>query len=126
MIKKIAIYFVVPLLGLFAVLYVFFLQPLSIPTGSDANEAGRLIQAIESKYHFRVMSRYDQRPAIYCTPGRKFTEIHVYGNYSRSEQDEICAVTLAVRQQSATKPIHLYFYPQELEQTGLMRQEIFK
>ncbi|MBI5395894.1 MAG: hypothetical protein HZA91_11405 [Verrucomicrobia bacterium] len=127
MFKKIAIQIIMPalvvLIGL-AILSVFIGQ--FIPTSDDAEEAQKVTDAIEAKYLFRVMSAHNPGPAVYCRPHRAYSEIVVYGDYSRSEQDEICAVVRAVRREGAKKPIHLYVYPRELDRTGLMRKEIFE
>ncbi|NOS71753.1 MAG: hypothetical protein HOP33_17725 [Verrucomicrobia bacterium] len=97
-----------------------------IPTGLDASESSGIVKAMESRYTFRVISSHDKRPAVYQEPHRGYSEVFVYGDYSPKEQDEICVVARAIRREVATKPIRLYFYPRELDRSGLMRREVFE
>ena len=95
-------------------------------TAYDAREAFRFVDAIEARYRFRVTSGDDRRPAVYAKPGVNVTNVFVYGNYSPQEQDEICAAARSVHMEIAGKPVHLYFYPRELQNVELMRREILK
>jgi hypothetical protein len=97
-----------------------------IPTASDHAEASNIVNVLEAKYPFRVMSARERRPAVYMRPHVVSSDILVYGNYSKTEQDDICAVVRSLRADVATKPINLFFYPKENEDSGLLRKEVFK
>lgn len=97
-----------------------------IPTASDADESSGIVKAMEGRYSFRVMRRDDEGPAVYGAPHNEYSEVLVYGDYSPKEQDDICAVARAIRREVATKPIRLYFYPRELDPTGLKRSEVIE
>lgn len=113
------------LLGIFGGIAWLLSRPI-VPTAYDAREAFRFVDAIEARYRFRVMSGYDRRPAVYAKPGVDVSKVFVYGNYSPQEQDEICAAARSVHMETAGKPVHLYFYPRELQNVELMRKEILK
>jgi hypothetical protein len=96
---------------------------LKIPTGSDAQESSNIISALIARCHFRVMRSDGRRPAVYRKPHPDYTKIFVYGEYTLEERTRIVAHARAVRSEKATKPIRLYFYPRELDQTGLLQEE---
>ena len=110
-------------LGLLLVIIVGGCQ--KIPTASDAQEMDDVITALEARYKFRVMSSHDPRPAVYGQPHPNYTLVFVYGDYSLDERSQIISHSRAVRSEKATKPIHLYFYPRELDQTDLLQEERF-
>ena len=96
-----------------------------VPNASDAQESHDIITALEARCKFRVMSSHDLRPAVYGRPHPDYTQVYVYGDYSSDERSLIVTHTRAVRSDKATKPIHLYFYSRELDQTGLLQEERF-
>ena len=98
---------------------------LKVPTASDAQESHDVITSLEARCKFRVMSSHDPRPAVYGRPHPDYTQVYVYGDYSLDERTQIVTHTRAVRSEKATKPIHLYFYPRELDQTGLLQEKRF-
>ena len=98
---------------------------LKVPTASDAQESHDVITALEARCKFRVMSSHDPRPAVYGRPHPDYTQVYVYGDYSLDERSQIVTHARVVRSEKATKPIHLYFYPRELDQTGLLQEERF-
>ncbi len=115
------------LLALLSLLLVALLfVEIDFPTGSDAHESSGIVTAMEGRYSFRVMSTHDNRPAVYAAPHRGYSEVLVYGDYSPKEQEDICAVARDIRREVATKPIRLFFYPRELDSTGLMRREVIE
>jgi len=119
------LYILFGLLALF-IAWVGMVLPQHIPSGQDAGEAAGIVSALKSRYTFRVLTKGGNRPAVYCKPHPKYSKILVYGDYSTTEQDEICAVARAVRREVAKKPVHLYFYPRELVNSGLMRKQVFE
>ena len=103
---------------------MLLLHYIKIPTGGDQQEASDIVKSLEARYQFRVMSSHDPGPAVYEYPHPDYSVVLVFGNYTATERAEILAVTQTVRREAATKPIHLYFYPRELDQTGLLQKEI--
>lgn len=96
------------------------------PTAQDADESSRIWQEVLARHQFRVLSKNGSRPAVYQLPGRNYSEIRVYGDYSGQEQDEICRVVASACKGIATKPVHLSFYPVELREENLLREEIIR
>jgi hypothetical protein len=107
----------------FTALFSFLLVGCDIPNGTDQAEATKVVNGIEAHYQFRVMSTRDKRPAVYELPHTRYSEVLVYGDYTKAEQDAILAVARAVRKEVATKPVVISFYPKEHVQENLIRQE---
>ena len=97
-----------------------------VPTGADSVENAHVIQAMQSRYRFRVLTADGTRPAVYKSPHRAYSGIIVYGDYSSKEIAEICEVARTVRREIATKPMRLYFYPREHVDSGLLKREILE
>jgi hypothetical protein len=95
-----------------------------LPSTKDAEESARLWQAVVSKYHFRVLAKHGDRPAVYEIPGSNYSKIMVYGEYSTQEQDEIYRAVAAAAKGITTKPVRLCFYPVELRDENLLREEV--
>jgi hypothetical protein len=117
---------VVAVIGVVAVTtrHLISLQLPKIPTARDQEEANGIIQSLESGYPFRVMSIHDSRPAVYERPHPDYSVILVFGEYTAAERAKILAVAKSVRREKATKPVHLYFYPRELDEIDLLQKEI--
>jgi hypothetical protein len=96
------------------------------PSAKDADESSKIWIEVVSKYPFRVPAKLGNRPAVYQLPGKNYSEIRVYGDYSKQEQDEIYKVVASVSKDIATKPVHLYFYPVELREENLLRKEVIQ
>jgi hypothetical protein len=92
----------------------------AVPTGSDAEENSKVIKGLLSRYSFRFMSSH-----VYCKPHPRYSEVVVFGDYSRNEQDEICGITRAVRHEVAAKPVRIRFYRQESDRSELLREDVF-
>jgi hypothetical protein len=94
-----------------------------IPKAEDQAEATKVENAIEARYHFRVMSFSSKRPAVYESPHVHYSEIQIFGDYTSTEQDAIVKIARAVRQEVAKKPVWISFYPMELVEENLTRRE---
>jgi hypothetical protein len=97
----------------------------AVPTVSDAEESSKVIKGLLSRYSFRFMSSHDRRPAVYSKPHPRYSEVVVFGDYSRNEQDEICGITRAVRHEVATEPVRIRFYRQVSDRSELLREDVF-
>jgi hypothetical protein len=95
-----------------------------LPSAKDAEESSKLWSEVVSKYHFRVLAKIGNRPAVYEIPGSNYSKILVYGDYSTEEQDEIYKVVVSAAKGITTKPVRLYFYPVELRDENLLREEV--
>ena len=94
-----------------------------LPSAKDAEESSRLWKEVLSRYQFRVLSRNGTRPAVYEIPGSNYSKLLVYGDYSTQEQDEIYQTVVSASKGIITKPVHLCFYPIELRDENLLREE---
>ncbi len=108
----------------FLCLSLLLLGCRGFPSPKDADESSKIWVDVVTKYHFRVLAKNGNRPAVYQLPGRNYSEIRVYGDYSKQEQDEIYQVVVAACKASATKPVRLYFYPVELRDENPLREEV--
>jgi hypothetical protein len=97
-----------------------------LPSAKDAEETSKLWTAVVSKYPFRVLTKTGARPAVYGIPGSNYSKIIVYGDYSTQEQDAIYKVVASSAKGITTKPVHLYFYPVELRDENLLREEVIR
>jgi len=96
-----------------------------IPSAQDQAEATKVESLIEAQYHFRVMQPSGERPEVFELPHVHYSEILVHGDYNATEQDEILKIARSVRQEVATKPVWVSFYPnQNLEQKLIRREKI--
>jgi hypothetical protein len=101
---------------------LWFLGNLKIPRGTDAEEAGNLVVALQARYPFRVMSADGGRPAVYAKPHPDYTMVFVYGDYRAEEREEIVRRVRALRVEKARKPIHVYFYLREQDRRDLVEE----
>jgi hypothetical protein len=111
-------------LSAFMLVPVLLLGCRGMPSAKDADESSNLWAEVVSKYHFRVLARTGNRPAVYHIPGSNYFKILVYGDYSPQEQDDIYRAVAAAAKSTTKKPVRLYFYPVELRDENLMREEV--
>ena len=98
---------------------------LEIETGPQAQEAAKVCEALQERCRSRGKGGTALLPAMSCKGRRDCSELHVYGNHGRAEREEICAEAAAVRREVAQRPIRLFFYPRDHEQTDLIEERMF-
>lgn len=88
---------------------------ISIPSGADAEEAKNITEALEKRYHFPVMSKFEPgKPAAGARPGAWENYVTIIGVVERAEQDKVIAILRDIRATIAKKPIWVRFYREEI------------
>jgi len=80
----------------------------------DADQVDRIVSELTTVYEFPVKAKFQDRPAVegFARPHR--LEIHIYGVFSRDEQDKIMEIVTRLRREFASKPVVVHFIREEI------------
>jgi len=91
-----------------------------IPCGSEAEEAGKLVESVAENYHFAEKSKsMPERPPIFCRPGgtgligQTPHTVIVYTITDKTEQDKIIKLIASYKNQKNLRHISVQFYKEE-------------